>query len=206
MEQWFALAPASVQAGVLAGFAALITAIATLMVAVQRVFIDQRIARLRADIDNGIADRRAAADEKLARLRGDIERDLYQQKIELEQAQANKKYFFEKRLDLCFEAVDTAGRLASERDPIKWEEARLKSWRLYWGPLSIVEDRSVEANMVALGQIVPQDSVALPKLPMTSLQPLAYGLAHAARKLVLVSWGIQMPQPLYDRLPPELKQ
>ena len=49
--------------------------------------------------------------------------------------------FLKKQLDLCFLATETASRLASETDPVEWEKARVTFWRLYWGQLSIVENR-----------------------------------------------------------------
>jgi len=84
--------------------------------------------------------------------------------------QSNRTPFLQKQLELSFMASETASRLATETDPNKWEEARLAFWRLYWGPLSIVEDGMVEAAMVEFGKLVPEQPVAAPKLPMTSLQ------------------------------------
>ena len=53
-----------------------------------------------------------------------------------EQSQANRKPFLSKQLELCFEASDAAGRLATEPDSVEWEKARREFWRLYWGTLS----------------------------------------------------------------------
>src|SRR4051794_26434518 len=84
----------------------------------------------------------------------------------VQQSQANRQPFLQKQLELCFQATETAGRLASETDPAEWEKARLTFWRLYWGPLSIVEDRAVEGAMVELGRHVPDKPVTSPSLPM----------------------------------------
>ena len=110
-----------------------------------------------------------------------------------QQTQANRQPFLQKQLELCFQASEAAARLASETDPVEWEKARLTFWRLYWGPLSIVEDRAVETAMVELGQSVPAEPVKAPVLPMTSLQPQSIKLAHAARDLVLTSWNVRLP-------------
>jgi hypothetical protein len=109
------------------------------------------------------------------------------------QRQANRQPFLQKQLELCFQASEAASRLASETDPAEWEKARLTFWRLYWGPLSIVEDRAVEGAMVTLGKRVPQEPVASPKLPMQELEGPSYELAHAIRNLVLASWQIDLP-------------
>ena len=110
-----------------------------------------------------------------------------------QQKQSNRQPFLQKQLELCFQASETAGRLATETDPAKWEDARLTFWRLYWGPLSIVEDQAVEAAMVDLGKLIPAQPVAAPKLPMTELNTASYQLAHAVRGLVLASWQVDLP-------------
>ncbi|MFY9626430.1 MAG: hypothetical protein WAL40_07560 [Rhodoplanes sp.] len=115
-----------------------------------------------------------------------------------QQQQANRQPFLQKQLELCFQATETAGRLASETDPIEWEKARVTFWRLYWGPLSIVEDRAVETAMVKLGQLVPKEKASAPKLPMHSLGVPSYQLAHAVRQLVLASWNVDLP-PLHEQ-------
>jgi len=109
------------------------------------------------------------------------------------QSQANRQPFLQKQLELSFQATETAARLATETDPTEWEKARVTFWRLYWGPLSIVEDPSVEEAMVKLGQLVPPKPVAKPQLPMSSLQVPSYNLAHAVRDLVLNSWNVKLP-------------
>jgi hypothetical protein len=114
------------------------------------------------------------------------------------QRQANRQPFLTKQLELCFEASDAAGRLATESDPVEWEKARSTFWRLYWGVLSIVEDPEVESAMVALGHTVPDHPVKNVELPMTKLQNPSYDLAHSIRRLLLSSWNIKLP-PLEDK-------
>jgi hypothetical protein len=50
--------------------------------------------------------------------------------------------------------------LASETNEDEWEKARTTFWRLYWGPLCIVEDKDVERRMVELGELVPQEPLS----------------------------------------------
>jgi hypothetical protein len=115
-----------------------------------------------------------------------------------EQRQKNRQPFLTEQLELCFEASDAAGRLATEPDPAEWEKARREFWRLYWGVLSIVEDPEVEGAMVNLGELVPAQPVNNVELPMTSLHNRSYDLAHAIRRLLLKSWNIDLP-PLQDK-------
>lgn len=110
-----------------------------------------------------------------------------------QQDQKNKEQFLLKQLGISFEASDTVAKLATETDPVKWEEARLKFWRLYWGTLSIVEDRDVEAAMVRLGSQVPKEPVSQPSLPMKVLERPSLCLAHKTRNLILSSWKVDLP-------------
>src|SRR4051812_36823317 len=108
-------------------------------------------------------------------------------------AQSNREPFLKNQLELAFEASNAASRLATETDPVKWEEARKTFWRLYWGPLGIVEDRRVEAAMVKLGNVVPKTAAEVPPLPMRQLEGDSLDLAHAARDLILESWRVDLP-------------
>ena len=110
-----------------------------------------------------------------------------------QQSQANRHPFLEKQLDVAFDVSDTVARLATETDPAEWEKSRLAFWRFYWGRLSIVEDPAVESAMVEFGNLVPQEPVDNPKLPMKSLGPASYELAHKLRNLVLASWNVDLP-------------
>jgi hypothetical protein len=127
--------------------------------------------------------------------------------LALQQRQANRRPFLEKQLQLCFEATDAAASLATETDPTKWEQARLTFWRLYWGPLSIVEDAGVEEAMVALGEIIPKEPSPPPSFPRSTLAVRSYHLAHAARNVILPKWrvnlgelsGVRTPAPNVDQ-------
>ena len=116
----------------------------------------------------------------------------------VQQAQSNRVPFLTEQLRLAFEASDTAARLATETDAAEWEAARQNFWRLYWGPLGIVEDRAVEAAMVALGGVVPREP-GTPALPMRALEQPSLRLAHAARHLILDSWRVELPALQGDR-------
>lgn len=118
-----------------------------------------------------------------------------------QQAQANRQPFLQRQLELVFQASNAAAILATEPDPVEWEKARRTFWRLYWGPLSIVEDREVEAAMVVFGRGVPTAPVTADKLPMAELRQPSLRLALAARGLVLKSWGISLPELEVARAP-----
>lgn len=109
----------------------------------------------------------------------------------LQQRQAGREPLLRKQLELCFEASDTASRLAMEISPGEWEKAHHTFWRLYWGTLSIVEDADVARAMIALGDLLRP--VSNPTLPMKSLEGASYNLALAMRRLILTSWDVKLP-------------
>ena len=76
--------------------------------------------------------------------------------------QGNKEPFLKQQLELCFRASASAARLTTESDPTKWNEARLEFWRLYFGPLCVVEDEKVQEAMVALGDLLPKPEDKIP--------------------------------------------
>jgi hypothetical protein len=111
----------------------------------------------------------------------------------VQQRQANRTPFLQKQLDLCFEVTEAMAQLATETHEEKWEDARKTFWRLYWGPLSIVEDAAIESLMVQIGEIVPRLPCKTPELPRPDFERSSYRLAHAARSLMRRSWNIKLP-------------
>jgi hypothetical protein len=96
---------------------------------------------------------------------------------------------------LGFKASDAAATLATTADPQRWQSSRATFWRLYWGPLSVVErplggeTGPVEAGMKAFGdqlKTLGED----PQLPAGALERRSYQLAHACRDLIFDSWEI----------------
>lgn len=106
-----------------------------------------------------------------------------------EQSQSNKVLFLRKQLDTALEVSRIAAKLATSCDRSEWKEARKQFWEIYWGPLSLLENKKVEAAMVTFGRLIPNGpDVALPAIP---LQSPSYQLALALREMVLQSWGIE---------------
>jgi len=108
------------------------------------------------------------------------------------QRQANRRPFLEQQLALCFEICDIVAVLATDSDRGRWEAARRDFWRLYWGKLGIVESAAIESAMVRVGEIVPVLHESVAQIPLTALRVPSLQLAHAARELILKSWGVEM--------------
>ena len=96
-----------------------------------------------------------------------------------------RKPFLERQLTLYTEVTQNAAILATSNDLDAIEQARQRFWELYWGELSMVENRGVEYAMVKFGQCLNEGC------SQEELRPLALDLAHACRESLAASWGVQ---------------
>lgn len=99
--------------------------------------------------------------------------------------------FLEKQLELCLEACEAASKLATTKSGTIFNSTHTRFLELYWGPLSIVEDKLVAKAMIdfrkKLDALVKRNA----PLPLTALETESYNLAKAARNLILRSWQIR---------------
>jgi hypothetical protein len=95
------------------------------------------------------------------------------------------KPFLELRQKLYFEALNKASILASQElhtdEEIK--NAKKRFYELYWGELSLVEESSIESDMILIAK-----SLESGKLEET--KNATYKLAHSMRKSLIKSWGM----------------
>ena len=96
-----------------------------------------------------------------------------------------RKPFLERQLTLYTEVTQNAAILATSNDLDAIEQARQRFWELYWGELSMVENRGVEIAMIKFGKCLNDDC------SQEELRPLALGLARACRESLAASWGVQ---------------
>ena len=110
-----------------------------------------------------------------------------QEKDRFEQtAKEFRKDFYEKQLEYYAEATEATATLATENKSSKdYAEARKKFYRLFWGKLSIVEDKSVEKRMVEFEELLQQAEAGDAG---TDLEQASYRLARDARKYTLEVW------------------
>jgi hypothetical protein len=99
---------------------------------------------------------------------------------------AAKQAFANKHLELCAQASGDAGTISATKDPKKRIEAIDDFWRLYWGPLGIVEGVEVERRMVAFGECLGGDCTP-------ALKSLSLDIAHACRKEVEKNFELSLP-------------
>lgn len=94
--------------------------------------------------------------------------------------------FLTRQLELYSEAAKVVVKIATSRDEGERETLEDRFWELYWGELALVEDRDVEAAMVAFGEALKSDE------PQGRLQSLSLDLARAIRTSLDRSWGIKV--------------
>jgi hypothetical protein len=110
-------------------------------------------------------------------------------------SRSSREPFLKKQFDLCFEASNYAAQLATEGDPDKWDAARREFWRLYYGPLCVVEDKSVAQAMMAVGDLLPEADFPRPDtVPITdeAYRNASIKLARTVRTLIRDAWGVHL--------------
>lgn len=110
--------------------------------------------------------------------------------LRLEQtAREYRKYFYEKQFEYYAEAVDAAATIATEeKNSAAYLQARSKFFRMFWGKLSMVEERSVEASMIRFKDLLlayetPNSAVSRKQIEQASLC-----LAHEASWYTINIW------------------
>jgi hypothetical protein len=106
--------------------------------------------------------------------------------VETRNLEARKQYLT-RQLELYTEATRAAAKLATlKQDSSEFAAVKHRFWELYWGELSMVENREVESAMKLMGDCLNGDCRGCADLRMCSLN-----LAHACRRSLAESWGVQ---------------
>lgn len=123
------------------------------------------------------------------------ERDRYEQT-----AKEFRKHFYEKQLDYYAEATEATATLATEElNSPDYIQARKTFFRLFWGKLSIVEDKSVEASMVQFKNLLLQYENREEGVSQQDLQQASLKLAHDASRYTINVWIDSTEQKNYNR-------
>jgi hypothetical protein len=102
---------------------------------------------------------------------------------------ARKLPFLQKQLELCFDASQAVAVLATTTEPDAWIAARSDFWRLYHGPLAIVQDSDVQICMANCGKLIGVAGPA-PELPRSELADPALDLSKKIRALLVKTWKV----------------
>jgi hypothetical protein len=111
-----------------------------------------------------------------------------------------RKGFYEKQFQFYSEASDVVATLATEKIGSKdYIEARQTFYRLFWGRLSIVEDRTVESKMVIFERLLATYEEGNNKITQSELQQASLQVAHAASKYTISVWLDSTERKDYNR-------
>jgi hypothetical protein len=136
--------------------------------------------------------------------RGRAEKDAEQREKEIKTAgREAQRPFLELQLKLYVEAVTVAGRLATLESGTEREAARKRFHQLYWGELSVVEDKEVEGAMVRFNlalEVYEQSPSPERAKAKAILNCRSYKLAHNVRDSLARTWeydrgGQALPAP-----------
>jgi hypothetical protein len=108
-----------------------------------------------------------------------------------------RKRFWEEQLALYREATEAAAEIAMAPDLASASAPREKFWKLYWGKLSMVEDKGVEQAMISFGAALGECEAGNEKMCFsvvegttpTKLRKASYTLAHCARFSLATTWN-----------------
>jgi len=99
-----------------------------------------------------------------------------------------RKPYWEKSISLYFEATSATATIASTTDETERSAAINDFWRLYWGPLVLVEDNQVSAEMIKYGNCLKNDCSP------ADLKRLSFSLAKAARQSLAETWNVRLDE------------
>lgn len=103
-----------------------------------------------------------------------------------------RRPYWEKLLTLYIEATSNASILATSNNKEDWEKAKNNFWKVYFGPLCLVENTDVEAEMVKIGKILKTASFDSIDKYRDQLQTASLNLAYACRNSIRTDWQIPM--------------
>jgi hypothetical protein len=126
---------------------------------------------------------------------------IIQERENIEQtAKEFRRGFYEKQFQFYSEALDATATLATERIGSKdYTDARQKFYRLFWGRLSIVEDKTVEAKMVIFEKLLSAYEQEDNEAAQSDLQQASLELAHAASRYTINVWLDSTERKNYNR-------
>ncbi len=114
------------------------------------------------------------------------ERSLAHQRAKSAEVEARKP-FSSRQLELYFDAVEVASAIAAG-SAVEQAQQLATFWRLYWGPLALVEDMKVAQAMIQFGHALDANA------SQGELKIYALELAHACRDSIAESWKVTLPE------------
>jgi len=111
-----------------------------------------------------------------------------------------RKSFYEKQLQYYAEAAEATATLATEKPGSEdYIKARKTLDRLFWGRLSIVEEKTVEARMIQFKKILDAYEQAATDEIKEDLKQASLHLAHDASRYTINVWLDSTERKNYNR-------
>ncbi len=111
-----------------------------------------------------------------------------------------RKSFYEKQLQYYTEAVEATSTLATEEKGSEdYLKARKTFYRLFWGRLSLVEDKTVEKQMVHFDNLLKDYERENGDISPEVLKQASLRLSHDASKYIINVWLDSTERKNYNR-------
>jgi hypothetical protein len=111
-----------------------------------------------------------------------------------------RMHFYQLQLNYYVEASEVTATLATEEIGSEdYQNARKKFMRLFWGPLSIVEEKTVEARMITFKNLLVEYEKPESKVTRGQLEQASLNLAHDASKYTINVWVDSAERINYNR-------
>lgn len=132
--------------------------------------------------------------------KGSQDRILQEKAAAAQTAKEFRKGFYDKQFELYAEAAGATATLATEEIGSQdYIAARKKFYRLFWGELSIVEDKTIEAKMVEFEKLLVSYEQGDENVSQHNLQQASLRLAHSASKYTINVWLDSTERKNYNR-------
>jgi hypothetical protein len=101
-----------------------------------------------------------------------------------------RRPYWERLLALYIDACNSASVIGTTTSETEWDAARANFWKLYYGPLCLVEDQNVEEAMVVFGTAL--ESMSFESRNPKVLTSLSLELAYACRNSIRSDWRVPL--------------
>jgi len=111
-----------------------------------------------------------------------------------------RKSFYEKQLQYYTEAAEATATLATEdKGSEDYMKAKKAFYRLYWGRLSIVEDKTIEARMIQFDNLLKDYEQKESDISKEELKQASLKLSRDASKYTINVWLDSTERKNYNR-------
>jgi len=124
-----------------------------------------------------------------------------QEQAQIQQtAKEYRKSFYEKQLQYYIEAAEVVAIISTEeKGTEEYTRAKKNFYRLFWGKLSIVEDKTIEKRMIQFRTLLEKYEQNEGNVTKEDLEQASLNLAHDASKYTINVWLDSTERKNYNR-------